>query len=262
MTTLARKFLVLAMLLGPMPALAQQTTGSVIGRVVDEQRAVVPGATVTATSGETGFTRTSVSDANGLYRLTALPVGSYDMVVSLPGFTRVEPKGVVVNVSQVTDLDVTVRVARMAETVTVSSAAPLISTSASGLGQVVDLARIERLPLNGRQFANLAATVPGVGLGFNSDSTKSTQYTPQVSGGNGRNLNYLIDGGDNNDDTTGGLLQQFPLEAIQEFNVMTHRFTAEYGRSDGAVLNVVTRSGTNARRGSWFTLFQIGRAHV
>ena len=256
MTTLARKFLVLAMLLGPMPALAQQTTGSVIGRVVDEQRAAVPGATVTATSGETGFTRTSVTDANGLYRLTALPVGSYDMVVSLPGFTRIEPKGVVVNVSQVTDLDVTVRVARVAETVTVSNAAPLISTSASGLGQVVDLARIERLPLNGRQFANLAATVPGVGLGFNSDSTKSTQYTPQVSGGNGRNLNYLVDGGDNNDDTTGGLLQQFPLEAIQEFNVMTHRFTAEYGRSDGAVLNVVTRSGTNTRRGSWFTLFR------
>ena len=121
---------------------------------------------------------------------------------------------------------------------------------------MVDLARIESLPLNGRQFANLAATVPGVGLGFNSDFTKSSQYTPQISGGNGRNINYLVDGGDNNDDTIGGLLQLFPLEAIQEFNVMTHRFNAEYGRSNGAVLNVVTKSGTNELRGSWFTLFR------
>src|SRR5439155_15285582 len=80
--------------------------------------------------------------------------------------------------------------------------------------------------------------------------------TPQISGGNGRNLNYLVDGGDNNDDTVGGLLQLFPLEAVQEFNVITQRFKAEYGRSDGAVLNVVTKSGTNDMRGSWFTLLR------
>ena len=98
--------------------------------------------------------------------------------------------------------------------------------------------------------------MPGVGLGFHSDVTKSSQYTPQISGGNGRNINYLVDGGDNNDDTVGGLLQLFPLEAIQEFNVMTQRFDAEYGRGDGGVLNVVTKSGTNDLRGSWFTLFR------
>jgi hypothetical protein len=119
---------------------------------------------------------------------------------------------------------------------------------------VVDLARIEALPLNGRQFANLAATVPGVTLGFHSDVTKSAQYSPQISGGNGRNVNYIVDGGDNNDDTVGGLLQLFPLEAIQEFDVITHRFDAEYGRSNGGVLNVVTKSGTNQLRASWFTL--------
>ena len=77
------------------------------------------------------------------------------------------------------------------------------------------------LPLNGRQFANLAATIPGVGLGFHSDPTKSSQFSPQINGGNGRNVNYQIDGGDNNDDTVGGLLQKFPLEAIQEFNFVT-----------------------------------------
>jgi hypothetical protein len=127
--------------------------------------------------------------------------------------------------------------------------------TSSAVGQVVDIARIESLPLNGRQFANLAATVPGVGLGFHSDQTKSTQYAPQISGGNGRNVNYVVDGGDNNDDTVGGLLQQFPLEAIQEFNVLTQRFDAEHGRG-GAVLNVVTKSGTNRLRGSWFTLLR------
>ena len=121
--------------------------------------------------------------------------------------------------------------------------------------EVVDLPRIEGLPLNGRQFANLAATVPGVGLGVHSDPSKSAQHTPQISGGNGRNINTLVDGGDNNDDTVGGLLQLFPLEAIQEFNVLTQRFDAEYGRSS-AVLNIVTKSGTNQLRGSWFTLMR------
>ena len=98
------------------------------------------------------------------------------------------------------------------------------------------------------------STIPGVGLGFHSDPTKSTQYSPQIAGGNGRNVNYQIDGGDNNDDTVGGLLQLFPLEAIQEFNFVTQRYKAEYGRSNGGVMNIVTKSGTNDFHGSWFTL--------
>jgi hypothetical protein len=120
----------------------------------------------------------------------------------------------------------------------------------------VDVGRIESLPLNGRQFANAAVTIPGVGLGFHSDPTKSTQYSPQIAGGNGRNVNYQIDGGDNNDDTVGGLLQLFPLEAIQEFNFVTSRYKAEYGRSNGGVMNIITKSGTNDLRGSWFTMFR------
>ena len=125
-----------------------------------------------------------------------------------------------------------------------------------GVGGVVDVKRIESLPLNGRQFANLAATIPGVGLSFHTDPTKSTQYAPQINGGNGRNINYQIDGGDNNDDTVGGLLQPFPLEAIQQFNFQTQRFKAEYGRSNGGVLNVVTKSGTNLWAGSAFEFFR------
>src|SRR5437867_1312352 len=146
--------------------------------------------------------------------------------------------------------------AQLAETVNVTGATPLIETSSSAVGGVVDVRRIESLPLNGRQFANLAATIPGVGLGFHSDPTKSTQYSPQIAGGNGRNLNYQIDGGDNNDDTVGGLLQLYPLEAIQEFNFITSRYKAEYGRSNGGVMNIVTKSGTNRWQGSFFELFR------
>jgi hypothetical protein len=251
-----RMFCLVMLLAMALPAAAQQTTGNITGRVLDDQGAAVPGATVTATSTQTGFVRTDVSDSEGIYRLNALPVGTYDVVTELQGFTRVEQKGLVVNVGQNIELDVALKVAQLAETITVTGESPLISTTSSSVGQVVDVARIESLPLNGRQFANLAATVPGVGLGFHSDPTKSSQFSPQINGGNGRNVNYQIDGGDNNDDTVGGLLQAFPLEAIQEFNFVTQRFKAEYGRSNGGVLNVVTKAGTNDFRGSWFTLMR------
>jgi len=246
----------LAVLLMPRAGTAQQTTGTILGKVADEQGAVIPGATVSATNPSTGFNRVAVSDAEGIYRLNALPVGAYDLSVDLPGFATVERKGLVVNVGQTISVDFALRLANLAETVTVRAAAPLIQTTVSSVGGVVDLGRIESVPLNGRQFANLAATLPGVGLGNHSDPTKSTQYSPQINGGNGRNVNYQIDGGDNNDDTVGGLLQQFPLEAIQEFNFVTSRAKAENGRSNGGVMNIVTKSGTNNFRGSFFTLFR------
>src|SRR5262245_39369310 len=233
-------------------AIAQQTNGTILGRVLDAQGAAVPGVSVTAKNPETGFTRTVVSDEAGTYRLNALPVGQYEITVELSGFNTVERKGLVVSVGQTLTVDFELRVANVAETITVTAASPMIESTVSSVGGVVDIGRIESLPLNGRQFANLAATIPGVGLGFHSDPTKSTQYSPQINGGNGRNVNYQIDGGDNNDDTVGGLLQLFPLEAIQEFNFVTSRSKAESGRSNGGVLNVVTKSGTNDLHGSFF----------
>jgi hypothetical protein len=235
---------------------AQQTTGAVTGRVLDQQGSAVPGATVTAKSTTTGFTRTEVSDSEGVYRLSALPVGVYDVTAELQGFTTVSKKGVEVNVGQTQAVDFPLKVAALAETVNVTGATPLIQTTASSVGSIVDTKRIESIPLNGRQFANLAATVPGVGLSFHSDPTKSTQYAPLVNGGAGRNINYQIDGGDNNDDTVGGQLEAFPLEAIEQFNFQTQRFKAEYGRSNGGVLSVVTKSGTNLFAGSAFEFFR------
>lgn len=247
--------LVASMLLAS-SANAQQTTGVVSGRILDDQGAAVPGATVTVTSPSTGFTRSDVSDATGVFGLRALPVGRYDLLVELPGFASVERKDIVVNVGQTITLDFSMKVAALAETVVVTGQTPLIEATVSSVGGVVDIGRIESIPLNGRQFANLAATLPGVGLGNHSDPTKSTQYSPQINGGNGRNVNYQIDGGDNNDDTVGGLLQLFPLEAIQEFNFVTSRAKAENGRSNGGVMNIVTKSGTNSYRGSLFELFR------
>jgi hypothetical protein len=235
---------------------AQQTTGTITGRVLDQQGAAVPGVTVTAKSATTGFTRSEVSDTEGVYRLSALPVGVYEVNAELQGFATVSKKDIQVSVGQTLSVDFPLKVGALSETVNVTGATPLIETTSSSVGAIIDVKRIESMPLNGRQFANLAATIPGVGLSFHSDPTKSTQYSPQINGGNGRNVNYQIDGGDNNDDTVGGILQAFPLEAIQEFNFQTQRFKAEYGRSNGGVLSVVTKSGTNIWSGSGFESFR------
>src|ERR1044071_14897 len=243
---------ILLLLMSCASAFAQQTTGNITGRIVDDQGAAIPGVSITAKNPATGFTRTETSDAAGVYRLSALPVGVYEVLAELTGFQKVSKQDVEVNVGQTQAIDFNLKVATISETVTVTGATPLIETTSSGVGGIVSPRRIEMIPLNGRQFANLAATIPGVGLGFHTDPTKSTQYAPQINGGNGRNLNYLIDGGDNNDDTVGGLLQQFPLEAIQEFNFQTQRFKAEYGRSNGGGMNVVTKNGTNMWAGSGF----------
>jgi len=244
----------IALLLTCASVFAQQTTGTVTGRVLDQQSAAIPGATVSAKSPTTGFMRTETSDAAGVYRLSALPVGIYEVTAELQGFTTVAKKDIEVNVGQSVAIDFALKVAALAETINVTGSTPLILTTSSSVGAVIDVKRIESLPLNGRQFANLAATIPGVGLGFHTDPTKSTQYSPQINGGNGRNVNYQIDGGDNNDDTVGGLLQNYPLEAIQEFNFITARYKAENGRSNGGVMNIVTKGGTNKPQGSFFEM--------
>jgi hypothetical protein len=209
-------------------ATAQQTSGNVNGRVLDQQQAAMPGVTVTGTNPATGYSRVATTDAEGVYHLTALPVGTYQLKVELPGFQTLS-REILVEVGANIDVNFELQVQSLSESVEVTAESPLIEASTSSVGGVVDTKRIESMPLNGRQFANLAVTIPGVSLGMHSDPTKSTQFAPQIGGGNGRNINYQIDGGDNNDDTVGGLLQLFPLEAIDQFNVITSRYKAEYG---------------------------------
>src|SRR4029453_15460686 len=143
--------IVLCSLALAMPAFAQQTTGTVSGRIVDDQGSAVPGATVTGTNPATGFVRSDVSDASGVFRLNALPVGTYDVVAELPGFTKVESKGLVVNVGQNVDVNFPLKGAAVQETITVTGGTPLIETNSSSVGGVVRVNRNKNLPLTARQ---------------------------------------------------------------------------------------------------------------
>jgi Carboxypeptidase regulatory-like domain len=206
------RFLAMALLLALTawsPALGQGTTGVIEGTVVDPQGLGIPGVVASATNSATGITRSAVTDAAGAYRIPGLPVGTYEVQALLSGFSA-PARRAHVNVESTTIVPFRMSVAGQTETVEVTAETPLIDSKDSGVGEVITAVQIENLPLNGRQFGNLAALVPGVSLGFHPDPTKSTQFAPQVAGGGGRNINYLIDGGDNNDDTVGGLVQNFP----------------------------------------------------
>src|ERR1700674_2775747 len=142
-----------------------------------------------------------------------------------------------------------------ASSITVVDEAPLIANTPS-VGAVVSQQELDNLPLNGRQFANLAVLAPGTSLGHNTDPTKPGQLVVALNGGIGRNVNYTIDGGDNTDDTIGGALQNFSVEGVQEFKIQTMEYKAEFGRSTGGVLSVVTKSGTNRFSGSGYGFFR------
>jgi hypothetical protein len=255
MTSLLRSrpflaILVASFVFSAAPARAQLVYGSIAGHITDGSGGSVPGVTVEAVQIETGVPRVVQTDGEGLYRLQGLPVGQYMVRTQLPGFKKTESP-VTVSVGTNVTLDLKLEVDGLNETIKVEAPAPRVSS----MEHVVDVERVHGLPINGRQLADIAATTPGVGLGVNSDPSKSGQHTAQISGGNGRSTNFVIDGGDNNDDTIGGQLQAFPLEGIEEFNLLTHRFDAEFGRGSN-VMNVVTKSGTNTLRGSWFNLFR------
>ncbi len=236
-------------------ALAQSGAGALEGTVIDKDGSALPGVTVTATNPETGFTRVATTEADGGFRLAALPAGDYEVTFELSGFGTVTQEAVKVNVASARTLEVTLSVATLEEAITVTSEAPLIASEAS-MGTVVSQKELESLPLNGRQFANLAVLAPGTSLSYNSDPTKPGQLTVALNGGIGRNVNYVMDGGDNTDDTIGGALQNFNLEAVQEFKIQTGQYKAEYGRSSGGVLTVVTKTGTNNFSGSVYGFFR------
>src|ERR1051325_2824216 len=234
---------------------AQAGSSSLSGRVEDGQGAAVPGVTVTATNTATGLVRTTVTAADGTYRFPSLPVGTYKITAELPGFATVTAESVTLNVPTERELNTPLKQAAVTEAITVTADAPLVATEPA-VGTVVSQNELENLPLNGRQFANLASLAPGTTLSVNADPTKPGQLTVALNGGSGRNVNYLIDGGDNTDDTIGGALQNFNLEAVQEFKIQTMQYKAEYGRSSGGVLSVVTKTGTNDLSGSAYGFFR------
>jgi hypothetical protein len=246
--------LVAALLLLP-AAQAQTAGGNLVGKVQDKSGKPLPGATITANQKDTGLTRSTVAESDGSFRLSSLPAGTYTVVTELNGFATITVQTVRINVATDRELTVDMSPTTVTESITVVDEAPLVQT-APAIGAVVSETQLENLPLNGRQFANLAILAPGTNLSYNSDPTKPTQLTVALNGGIGRNVNYLVDGGDNMDDTIGGALQNFNLESVQEFNIQTQQYKAEYGRSTGGVLTVVTKSGTNNLSGSAWGFFR------
>jgi len=245
----------LFVLLLPQLLFAQTNAGSLSGHVRDASGGALPGVSLTASDNSTGFNRTVVTATDGTYRFQSLPVGTYDVTADLAGFGSVTTRHVEVNVSADRVLDVTLKQASVKEQITVTAAEPLIEMTPA-VGTVVSQREISNLPLNGRQFANLGSLAPGTSLSVNSDPTKPGQLTIALNGGSGRNVNFLVDGGDNTDDTIGGALQNYNIEAVQEFNIQTQQYKAEYGRTTGGVLTVVTKTGTNDLEGSAYEFYR------
>ncbi|HEV7507815.1 MAG TPA: TonB-dependent receptor [Thermoanaerobaculia bacterium] len=239
-----------------LPVAQAQTGGAnLVGKVQDKTGKALPGVTITVTQKDTGLTRSTVTESDGKFRLPSVPPGIYSVVAELNGFATVTVQEVRLNVSSDRELTVDMSPSTLEESITVVDEAPLVQTTPT-IGAVISEKQLENLPLNGRQFANLAILAPGTSLTYNSDPTKPGQLTVALNGGIGRNVNYVVDGGDNMDDTIGGALQNFNLESVQEFNIQTQQYKAEYGRSTGGVLTVVTKSGTNNFAGSGWGFFR------
>ena len=230
-------------------AQAQAASSTLSGKATDADGSPLPGVTVTATERNTGLTRVAVTGADGSFRIAALPVGDYNVTAELQSFATVSVENVHLNVATERSIEISMRAASVEETITVTTEAPLIETTPA-IGTVVSEQQLESLPLNGRQFANVAVLAPGTQLAYNADPTKPGQLTIALNGGIGRNVNFIVDGGDNTDDTIGGALQNYNLDAVEEFKIQTSQYKAEYGRSSGGVLSVVTKTGTNEFHGS------------
>ena len=231
-------------------AFGQATTATVRGRVHDSQGRPVPSAIVTVTGRDTGLTREVPVDGDGGFAVAGLPPSLVDVTVAASGFTDAKRSGIVLEVGQSTTVDVDFAVAGVQERIDVSSRAVGVDTTRSVVDAVLPSAAIEALPLNGRNFLELALLVPGNAPAPNFDPTKSNSVVISSAGQLGRGGNITIDGIDNNDDVVGGPLQNVTQEAVQEFQIATNRFSAESGRSASSLINVVTQSGSDQLKGS------------
>jgi hypothetical protein len=247
----------LAALLVALPAAGQVTTADLVGRVLDATGLPVVGARVTVTNTDTGLKREVSSSDSGEYAVTLLPPGPYMVTVEKEGFAKSVVEKIELTVGAKQTLDVALKVGAITETVTVTEEPPLIESTRSEIGGSVSPLEVKDLPVRDRNFASLMALVPGVRPAPNFDPTKSRSGNVTVNGGDGRAFDYNVDGGDNKDNVIGGIVQNFTMEGIQEFNVIIDRYSAESGRTVGGVVNVVTKSGTNHLHGSLFSEFQV-----
>lgn len=237
---------------------AQSTGGRILGRVADSSGAVLSGVKVTATNQATGVSRTSQSNDSGDYAFVDIPVGTYDVKFEQAGFTSSVRKSITLEINQVLTLNMTLQIGQTRETVEVTSDAPLVDTTSTQLGAVVNDRAVSQLPLNSRDTYQLLSLQPGVQSQTGSDLFYGSDRAGVVSvnGGRGRSNNFSVNGGDANDQFANLPAVQPSPDSIEEFRVLTNTFDAEYGRNSGAVVNVVTKSGTNTFHGNVFEFFR------
>ena len=249
-------FTLLAMSLA-IPTAAQQGTTEVRGRIVDAQGAVVPGATVVVRNQDTGMYRETVSNADGGYFVSGIVPGVYQIEVELQGFKAYRRRDVRLEIGRTATADVQLEIGAMSETVDVSAEAPLVDVTSKEVGGSVTARELVELPSVNRNFVGFVGLLPGIIPTISTESFGSDSIT--VNGQDPRNNNYMLDGANNNDDVIGqraGTQARTAIEAVQEFQVITNQFDAEFGRTTGAIINAVTKQGTNAFRGSAFGFFQ------
>jgi outer membrane receptor protein involved in Fe transport len=245
---------VLLMAFTTLTVAAQQITGNIRGTIVDPSNAVVEGATVTAKHLDTGLMRAAITDRSGNYVLVELPVGHYRLEVTAKGFEKYLQDGITLDVNQAATLVVHLRVGSESQQVEVNANATLIQSTASSLGQTVMQREILDLPLDGRNFSQLGVLQPGVvpltpGL-LEAGGPARQNQAYAVDGQRPESNNFLIDGADNASSVDGGFVLKPPIDAIDEFRIMTHNANAEFGRNTGSTTNIITRSGSNAFHGA------------
>lgn len=237
-----------------LPAWPQKDAGSIVGSVKDPSGAIVANAKVTVTDVEHGQTSSTTTNAEGDYVVSPLRVGRYTVTIEQPGFKKAVSDPINLDVQQRVALNIVLQVGQITESVVVSSSTPLLETETSELGQVVDSQRVANLPLNGRNFAQLALLTAGTAP---SEPGARDEQSYGFSAGGARSLqnNFLLDGIDNNSNLTDLLNEtnyviQPPVDALAEFKVQTNAYSAEFGRGNGAIVNAVIKSGTNDIHGS------------
>jgi len=254
-----RKTVLIAVLLISAAAtvFAQVDTGSLVGTVKDASGAVLPGVTVTATNADTGVNTVAKTESDGNYVITPLHIGRYSLTVETKGFRKEIRRDIVLDVQQSIKLDFTLQVGSVSETMEVLGAAPLLETENASLGDVVTAETVEELPLNGRRYTDLAELTSGVAKviegpvnGGNTPTNGNAGGSFAVNGTRGDQNNFTLDGIDNNSNDNGDVAVLSSVDAIAEFKIETLDYSAEFGRSGGAVINAATKSGSNKFHGS------------